>query len=275
MRSVFFTLCAALMMVGCTIGKKTVEESANRYLVIYYSQTGATKTLAEEIQKQLGADIEAIEVADPYDGDFKQTVARCQKEMETGDAPAIKPIKADIRAYDEIFIGYPVWCGTYARPIESLLKEESFRGCDIVTFCTFGSGGLESSTEAMREALPKATVAEGIGIRGSRIEKAAEEVNRFLVTNGYKSGEVERLVPFAQHHPVNDEEKKIFDKACKDYQYPLGKAVDVARREAKEYTEYEFTAASKDSIGDEISSTIYVIVEKKEGAKPEFTKVVR
>ena len=73
--------------------------SAQKMLVLYYSETGTTKTVAEELQQQLGADIEAVEAVEPYSGNFQETIQRGQREMQNG-MPAIKPLKSDIKKYD-------------------------------------------------------------------------------------------------------------------------------------------------------------------------------
>ena len=66
---------------------------AQKKLVLFFSENGTTKTVAEEIQKQVGADIEAIEAVEPYTGDFGATIQRGNKERESGNWPAIKPLK--------------------------------------------------------------------------------------------------------------------------------------------------------------------------------------
>lgn len=246
-----------------------------KVLVLYYSQTGVTEKVAKEIQEQIGADIEAIEVENPYDGDFNQTIERGQKEMEAGETPKMKPLKSNLADYDVIMLGYPVWFGTYAQPIAALVKAEAFVGKKIVTFCTFGSGGLQSSTANLKAALPAAEVIEGYGVRDVRIGAIKDELNRFLIEGGYKEGEIEPLPAFMEHKPVTEAEVAIFDQACGDYPYPMGTPVDVAGRETKTSTDYEFTAKSQNPNGTEATSTIYVTVEKKEGAKPVFTMVVR
>ena len=130
---------------------------AQKKLVLYYSETGTTKAVAEELQKQLGADIECIEAVTPYSGDFQATIQRSQRERENGETPALKPLKKKIAEYDVIFLGYPIWFGTYAMPIATLVKENDFAGKTIVPFCTFGSGGLNTSTNDLKKALPQAT----------------------------------------------------------------------------------------------------------------------
>ena len=131
---------------------------AQKKLVLYYSETGSTKTVAEELQKQLNADIEAIEAVKPYSGNFQETMQRGQREMQSGETPALKPLKSKIADYDVIFLGYPIWFGTYAMPIATLVKDNDFAGKTIVPFCTFGSGGLNTSSDALTKALPKAKI---------------------------------------------------------------------------------------------------------------------
>lgn len=79
--------------------------SAQKQLVLYYSETGSTKTVAEELQKQTGADIESIEAVEPYSGNFQETIQRGQREMQSGEYPALKPITKKIADYDIIFLG--------------------------------------------------------------------------------------------------------------------------------------------------------------------------
>lgn len=269
---------ATLSFVACT-SKKNAETAENaeqpKVLVLYYSQTGATKTVAEEIQAQLGADIEVIEMEEAYDGDFQQTIERCQKEKADGVLPALKPIKANLDEYDVIFLGYPIWFGSYASPVEALVKENAFEGKKIVPFCTFGSGGLQASIDALKAALPKAEIAAGYGVRNARIAAAATELNRFLIEQGYKEGEVEALPAFMEQQPCTEEEVEIFNQACGDYQFPLGTPVTVAGRETETSTDYQYTAKTTNPDGTETTSQIFVTVSKEEGAKPEFTEVVR
>jgi len=247
---------------------------AQKQLVLYYSETGTTKTVAQELQKQLGADIEEIEAVVPYSGNFQETIQRGQREMQSGEMPAIKPLKKKIADYDIIFLGYPIWFGTYANPIITLVKEQDFAGKTIVPFCTFGSGGLNTSSDALKKALPKATVAKGYGVRTARVKVAAKELDRFLKENGYKKGNVEKLPEYSEQKPVTEVEKQIFDAACSSYQFPLGTPQTVGKRQTPDGTDYKFTVASRGmNGGGESTSIIYVTVGKD--AKPEFTEVLR
>ncbi|MBP5409025.1 MAG: hypothetical protein J6Y46_02580 [Prevotella sp.] len=243
--------------------------------MLYYSETGTTKTVAEELQKQLNADIESIEAVEPYSGNFQETIQRGQREMQSGEWPAIKPIQKKIADYDIIFLGYPIWFGTYANPIVTLIKENDFAGKTIVPFCSFGSGGLNTSTDALKKALPKATIKEGYGVRTARVAAAPKELDRFLKENGYKEGAIAPLPDYSEQKPVSEEEKALFDAACSSYQFPLGTPETAGKRTTDDSIDYKFIVKSRGMDGSESTSTIYVTVGKEQGAKPEFTQVVR
>lgn len=267
-------LAAFLTLVGCNQQKKG-EDKIPSYLVMYYSQTGATRTVAQEIAGLIDADTLSLEVKQPYDGSYQETIARCQKEMADGVLPALANTDIDLDKYDVVFLGYPIWFGNYALPVASLLKNVSFEGKKVVPFCTFGSGGLGTSTENLKKALPEAQILPGYGVRNARIDKAPAEVERFLKENGYLEGEVEKLPDYSELMAVTPEEAELFNAACGDYQYPLGTPVTVGRRITSSGTDYRFSASSKDAEGNEILSTIYVTVGNEPGSKPEFTSVER
>ena len=248
---------------------------AQKSLVLYYSETGTTKTVAQELQKQLGADIESIEAVEPYTGNFQETIQRGQREMQSGETPALKPLQKKIADYDIVFLGYPIWFGTYAMPIATLVKQNDFAGKTVVPFCTFGSGGLNTSSDALKNALPKARIQKGYGVRTARVAAAAKELDRFLKENGYKKGTVSPQPDYSDQKPVTDEEKAIFDAACSSYQFPLGTPQTFGKRTTDDSIDYKFTVKGRGMDGKESTSTIYVTVGKEPGAKPEFTEVVR
>ena len=256
----------ASITTGCT-QKKT--------LVLYYSQTGTTQAVAEELQKQLGADIERIEAVNPYSGDFQATIQRGGEELKSGEVPAINPLQSNLDDYDVIFIGYPIWFGTYAMPIATLVKENDFAGKTVVPFCTFGSGGLNTSMDALRKAQPQADIRKGYGVRSARIAAAPKELDRFLKENGYKEGTVTPLPDYSEQQPVTDEETAIFDAACSSYQFPLGTPQTVGKRQTDESTDYKFIVKGRGMNGEETTSTIFVTVGNTPEATPEFTEVVR
>lgn len=255
------------------------ENRSQKVLVLYYSQTSNTRAVAEEIAGKLDADVEEIVALSPYDGDFQATIERCLKERESGELPDIQPISADLSAYDVIFLGYPVWFGTYAPPVITLLKQIDLSGKKVVPFCTFGSGGLDSSVRDLRAAQPGAEVLDGYGVRAARMAAAPKEIDNFLKAEGFIEGEYVKPGPFPEMHPASEEEAAILYAAIADYPMMQGaEATAVASRPIPEGTEYLFTAMPRPRENDPkmppaMEMKVYVTVE--EGQAPVFTQVVR
>jgi len=267
-----------LTAVSCGSKKDTPKEEAPKMLVLYYSQTGNTKAVAEEIANKLGADIEEITMVDPYDPDFQATIDRCMKEREQDILPTINPVKADLANYNVIFLGYPVWFGTYAPPVITFLKDADLSGKKIVPFCTFGSGGLESSVKDLVAAEPDAEVLPGYGVRAARLEAMPKEVDNFLKACGFLEGEYTKLAEFPEQHEVNTDEAAIFDAAVDGYPMIHAKAKTVAVRTIPDGTEYLFTAVDlprEDNPKMPPAGEMQVYVTVANGAAPVFTKVIR
>ena len=272
---------AAVTAISCGTKNENKEEStekeAPKVLVLYYSQTSNTKAVATEIATKLNADIEEIVAVNPYDGDFQATIDRCIVEREQGTVTEIKPLATDIANYDVIFIGYPVWFGTYAPPIATFLANTDLSGKKIVPFCTFGSGGLESSVKDMAEKQPKAEILNGYGVRAARLDAMPKEIDNFLKASGFLEGEYVKLDEFPEQHNVSEEEAAIFNAAVDGYPMLHAEAKTVASRNIPNGVEYLFTAVDlpREDNPDMPVREIKVYVTVENGAAPVFTNVVR
>ena len=116
-------------------------ESTPKSLVVFYSQNGATKKVAEIFQKSRNADVFEIALATPYPSTYDSTIAAVGAQRESKQWPALLNAKADIAKYDTIFLGYPIMFGSFAPPIFSFLDSNDLSGKVVVPFCTYGSGG--------------------------------------------------------------------------------------------------------------------------------------
>ena len=273
--TVVATLTATVVSCGT---QQDTPDTTPQILVLYYSQTSNTKAVAEEIAKQLGADIEEIVPVNPYDGDFQATIERCMQEKEQGVITEIQPLASDINKYDVVFIGYPVWFGTYAPPVAAFLKQTDLSGRKIVPFCTFGSGGLESSVKELAEQQPNAEILPGYGIRTARLDAAPAEIDQFLKANGFLEGEYIQLEDFPEQHAVNEEETAIFNAAVDGYPMLHAQAKTVASRAIANGMEYLFTAIDlprEENSKMPPAGEIQVYVTAEDNASPVFTKVVR
>ena len=285
MKLLMFAAVALMAVVSCTPKKEAKE--ASKVLVLYYSQTSNTKTVAQEIATRLNADIEEITLVEPYDTAFQATIERCKADREKGILPEINPLKSNVADYEFIFLGYPIWFGTYAPPIATLLDKIDLSGKKVVPFCTFGSGGLESSVKDLTEKLPDAMILPGYGVRAARMDAMPKELEQFLkinknVMNVFLGGSVNESVfvpaDFPEQHLVSADEEAIFNEAVNGYPMLNAKAKTVASRTVIDGTEYLFTAKDmpredKPDMSPAGELKVYVLVEN--GKAPLFTKVVR
>ena len=284
MKLIVLAAVALMAVVSCTPKKETPK---SKVLVLYYSLTSNTKTVAQEIATRLDADIEEITLVEPYDTAFQATIDRCKADREKGITPEIKPLKSNLADYDIIFLGYPIWFGTYAPPIASLLEKVDLSDKQVVPFCTFGSGGLESSVKDLVEAEPNAMILPGYGVRAARMDAMPKELEQFLKLNknlinvflgGSDYESVFVPADFPEQHPVSADEAAIFDTAVNGYPMLNAKAKTVASRTVLDGTEYLFTAMdmpreNKPDMPPASEIKVYVMVEKDKA--PVFTKVVR
>ena len=167
---------AAAAVVGYKLlAKRSTEATVpltaklpGKVAVVYYSQSkvGNTATVAKWIAKHTGGELVPIEAVEAYPDAYGDTLKAVQKDMENGGARAIKAIPP-LDGYDVVFIGSPIWYGTYAPPVAEFFKTHSFAGKTVVPFCTHGGGGAGRYFVDVRKACPAATVKEGLTIRGS------------------------------------------------------------------------------------------------------------
>ena len=145
-------------------------EEAAKTLVVYFSATGNTKTVAEEITRLTGADLYEIVPAVPYTDEDLNYNNECRANQEMNDAsarPAIGSEAIDVSSYDTVFIGYPIWWGTMPRIINTFLDTYDLSGKTVLPFCTSGSSGITQSVSDIRAAEPDADVRGGLRASGA------------------------------------------------------------------------------------------------------------
>lgn len=242
--------------------------AAKKAIVIYYSQLNSTRQVAEQIATKLDIPIVEIEPVVPYDPDFNATIQRGQKEM-AGALPEIKPLDVKLEDYDVIFLGYPIWFGTYATPMMTFLKNANLDGKTIVPFCSFGSGGLNTSVNDLKKALPNSEILPGYGVRAARVDAIPSEVDYFLKEGGFLGGDFTPYAAFSAQAPANDDMKALFHAAVDSYGMIRAEAETVGQRDIPGGKEYLFTA--REAMG----GTIQVYVIDPDNGDPVFTQVLR
>lgn len=142
-------------------------------LVAYFSASGNTERVAQQIASDLGADTFTITPAEPYtseDLNWNQEGSRVNIEHENESARDIELTQVTPDGwdgYDTVFIGYPIWWGIAAWPVDGFVSGNNFDGKTVITFCTSTSSSLGQSADLLEQMANGGTWLEGMRFSGS------------------------------------------------------------------------------------------------------------
>lgn len=141
------------------------DSSGSRYLVIYASRSGNTERAAKLIQTTLDCNLLEIEPETPYESDYNAMLERARVELASirqGNYPPVRTEVNSFENYDIIFIGYPIWFGEMATPMQSFLHAQASKlaGKRIAVFATSGSSSIATSVEEARTLCPETTLTD-------------------------------------------------------------------------------------------------------------------
>ena len=161
-RLVAFVLTAVLLTAS--IGENVSAASGKKTVVLYFSATGTTKSVAAKIKKASKGTLIEIKAADPYtdaDLNYGNSNSRVTREHESAASPAessVKPkianesqIKKAVKKADIVYIGYPIWWGEAPHIIYTLVENTNLKGKTVVPFCTSLSSGIGQSGTHLKE----------------------------------------------------------------------------------------------------------------------------
>ena len=140
---------------------------SHKILVVYYSAQSHTKAVAEKIANNLDAEIFEIVPEQMYtaeDLDWIDNNSRVSKEHDNESLRNVKLTKTQVdnfENYDTILIGYPIWWGIAAWPVNSFVKANNFNGKTVIPFCTSSSSGLGQSGKLLEQEANSGNWLEG------------------------------------------------------------------------------------------------------------------
>ncbi len=153
-------------------------------LIAYFSWGGNTQGIAEEIQRQTGADLFEITLVNPYSDDYNTVLDEAQRDQNEQARPELAGHVENMEQYDTILLGYPNWWASIPMPIASFLEEYDFAGKTIIPFCSHGGGRFGQSLTAIAKLAPDAAMGEALSIHYSGGSSMPEDVSSWLSANG-------------------------------------------------------------------------------------------
>lgn len=155
-------------------------QTTKKILVVYFSHSGNTRVIANQIHELAGGDIFELQPVAPYPADYNAVVQQAKEELQSDLKPKLKTKLKNIGEYDTVFIGSPNWWGTVAGPVRTFLADYDLAGKTVAPFITHEGSGLGSSARDIAKRCPKATVVEGLAVRGSSVKSARSDVAEWL-----------------------------------------------------------------------------------------------
>ncbi len=134
----------------------------SKVLVAYFSWGGTTRKVAQTIQEKTGADLFEIKTEKPYPKDYHATIDIGKKEKADNVRPKLAGPLPDMKKYDVILLGYPIWWYIEPMAVKTFVEAQDLSGKIILPFATSGGSGIEGSVADLRKTLPNAQVKDGL-----------------------------------------------------------------------------------------------------------------
>ena len=167
MKNIVMMLAALLTMSlsACSQGNKKESKEMKKVLVAYFSASGVTKSVAQQLAEVTGGTLHEIKPAQPYtdaDLDWRNKQSRSSVEMQDKSSrPAITDKLANMQDYDVIYVGFPIWWYTCPTIINTFMEAYDFKGKTVIPFATSGGSSIKKACEDLKAAYPDVNWKEG------------------------------------------------------------------------------------------------------------------
>lgn len=176
--------------------KRRKKAKQRRPLIVVFSSktaydqnnlpVGHTMVIARDIQKRTHATLYEIRPAQAYPNDYQQLVRVAQRQRDENARPAIAGKLPNFKKYRTIFVGSPIWWGTYPMVVRSFFDQaRSMNGKTLIPFSTSAGSGLGDQPQVLKRAFPRSKVRSGFTVAGTDANRAATRVNTWLRRLGY------------------------------------------------------------------------------------------
>lgn len=202
----FIAAITALLAMSCTASanqssinnnqNETNMDKQGKTLVVFFSHAGEnysvgnikvgnTKIVADYISEMTGADQFEVVADKDYDMPYMQLIEVAKQEAHDGELPLMVGRLENVDQYDTVFIGGPVWWGTYPQVMFTFFRDYDLNGKTIIPFTTHEGSGLASCVEDVRSAYPNADVKPGFAIYGHDVRSGRSKVEKWLKGLGF------------------------------------------------------------------------------------------
>ena len=170
LKATLLSVLAILSLSACSQNKSTNNMEKKKTLVVYFSATGTTKQVAEKLAAAADADICEIAPSQPYtaaDLNWHNSQSRSSIEMNSPESrPKIRAINVDLKDYNVIFLGYPIWWDLSPRAVNTFIESYDMTGKTVIPFATSGGSSIAGSVAALKKSYPNINWVDGNLLNG-------------------------------------------------------------------------------------------------------------
>ena len=151
--------------------KEEIAQKENkRILVAYFSYSGTTQSVAEQLSSRIGADLFEIAPAEEYSSLY----LRSNREIRRGERPELSAEIENMEEYDIVFVGYPVWFHATPAPVNSFLESYDLTDKLIIPFCTSGGSDIDETMPTFLDSC------EGLAVYGEKRISSSGQIDSWL-----------------------------------------------------------------------------------------------
>lgn len=178
--SVLFSLFSYSPNSHATQSPSISRQGDEKILIVYYTRSGNTQIVAEQIHSLVGGNIVQLETVSPYPDEYRATTKQARQELDDDFHPLLKTQIPNIESYDIIFIGSPIWWGTMSMPVRTFLYDYDLTEKTIVPFVTHEGSGLGNSMRDLNNFAKDSTILSGLAIRGGSANNSNNQIRQWL-----------------------------------------------------------------------------------------------
>jgi len=157
-----------------------IQIAPSKILVAYFTRSGNTRVIAGTLSRDLHADLFEIRTAQPYPADYEATVKQAQKERDEEVEPPLLDTVRNIRDYETVYFGFPIWGETAPPAIRSFLSTHDLSGKTLLPFITHGGYGFGSSLQVLADYAKGARIEAPFVLEADQERRTIERVRAWL-----------------------------------------------------------------------------------------------
>jgi len=178
----------------------STEVKGKKALVAYFSRTGEnyavgniskgnTHIVSDMIAEMTGADTFEIKTVNPYPENYKECTEIAKKELADNARPTLATKVENMKDYDVVFLGYPIWWSDMPMALYSFMESYDFQGKTVIPFATSAGDVLTGKENTIPQYAKGAKVLQGLGIEGKRAQQnpasVRPDVQKWLTQLGF------------------------------------------------------------------------------------------